>query len=194
MDVAEVSNETDWLDLVRRIMAADTAAETELVRRYQGGIRVIIGRLVRDQLTTEELSQETFRIILEKVRAGHLRDAERLSGFICAVARNVAIEYLRKRQRLTNQEGVGGAEQVSDPQPDPYEQLWRKEKAALVRRVIGELKAERDRQVLSRFYIAEEEKEQICADLGLSSQQFNSVLFRALKRYKELYTRQVGKG
>ena len=41
--------------------------------------------------------------------------------------------------------------------------------------------------------IAEEDKERICADLGLTSMQFNSVISRALKRFKELYLKRFGK-
>ena len=49
------------------------------------------------------------------------------------------------------------------------------------------MKSARDRQVLFRFYIAEENKEDICSDLGLSSLHFNRVLFRARERFRELY-------
>jgi hypothetical protein len=43
--------------------------------------------------------------------------------------------------------------------------------------------------VLFRFYLAEDKKEQICADLGLSGLHFNRVLHRARERYLELYKR-----
>jgi hypothetical protein len=56
------------------------------------------------------------------------------------------------------------------------------EEAAIVRRLIGELPTARDRQLLLRFYVAEEEKESIGADLGLDSLHFNRVLFRARQR------------
>jgi RNA polymerase sigma-70 factor (ECF subfamily) len=59
-----------------------------------------------------------------------------------------------------------------------------------VRKVLGELKSERDRQVLFRFYVAEEEKEKICASLGLTSLHFNRVLFRARERFRELYEQE----
>ena len=50
----------------------------------------------------------------------------------------------------------------------------------------------RDRQILLRFYIAEEDKDRIAADYGLSSLQLNRVLHRARQRYKELLTRRMG--
>jgi RNA polymerase sigma-70 factor (ECF subfamily) len=190
--VVKSSNETDWIEWLRRISAGDANAEEELVRRYKDGIAIIIQRIVRDETVAEDLSQDTFKIALEKIRDGDVREPERLSGFICGVARNLAIDAVRKMRRATNQEEVCNAEQVRDSQPDQFEQLWRKERAEIVRQTIGEMKVERDRELLFRYYIAEEDKDHICVDLGLTSQQFNSVVFRALKRYKELYTKRFG--
>ena len=173
-------------------MAGDADAETELVERYKDGIAIIIGRVVRNDAVTDDLSQETFRLVLEKIRRGEVRDPERLSGFICKVAANLALDYVRRMRRKVNQEEIGEAEQIRDPQADQFAALLQKERATIVRQVIDELKVERDREVLFRYYIAEEDKEQICADLKLSSRQFNSVRFRALNRYRELYIKRFG--
>jgi RNA polymerase sigma-70 factor (ECF subfamily) len=64
------------------------------------------------------------------------------------------------------------------------------EKAGIVRRILNELRPARDREVLYRFYIAEQEKEHICAELGLTSLHFNRILFRARERYRELYEKR----
>jgi len=191
--VVKAGKETDWAGWVWQITIGNATAEEELFRRYKDGIAIIIGRIVHNESVTEDLSQETFRISLEKIRDGDVREPERLSGFICGVARNLALDYVRKMRRLTNQEAIINAEQIRDPQPDQFEQLWRKERAGIVRKVINEIKVDRDREVLSRYYIAEEDKDQICADLSLTSHQFNSVIFRALKRYKKLYIKRLGK-
>ena len=193
MKPVKTSNEADWADWIWRITLGNQDAEEELFRRYKDGIAIIIGRIVHNEFATEDLSQETFKISLEKIRDGDVREPERLSGFICGVARNLAIDYVRKMRRLTNQEELIDAEQIRDPQPDQFEQLWRKERAEIVRQVINEIRVDRDREVLSRYYIAEEDKDQICANLGLTSPQFNSVIFRALKRYKELFKKRFSK-
>ena len=193
MNVVKAGNETDWADWVWRITLGNEDAEEELFRRYKDGVAIIISRIVHNEAVTEDLSQDTFRISLEKIRDGDLREPERLSGFVCGVARNLAHTYVRKTRRLTNSEEALDAEQIRDPQPDQYEQLWRKERAEIVRQLIDEIKVERDREVLFRHFIAEEDKDQICAEMGLSSPQFNSVIFRALRRYKELYIKRIGK-
>src|ERR1044072_3563847 len=135
-NVAKASNEADWAAWLWRITLGNADAEDELFRRYKDGIAIIIGRIVHNESVTEDLSQETFRISLEKIRDGDVREPERLSGFIGGVAQNIAIDYVRRMRRLTNHEEIGKAEQIRDPQPDQFEQLWRKERAEIVRQLI----------------------------------------------------------
>jgi RNA polymerase sigma-70 factor (ECF subfamily) len=189
----KASGETNLIEWVRRIEARDADAESELVHRYRDGIAIIINRIVRNETVTEDLSQETFKIVLEKMRDGSVREPERVSGFICSVARNLAIEHTRRMRRTASIEDIDEAGRINDPQPSPVDELLRREKARMVRQTLAELKNNRDREVIFRYYIAEEDKARICADLGLNSQQFNSVIFRALRRYKELYIKQFGK-
>jgi RNA polymerase sigma-70 factor (ECF subfamily) len=174
-------------DLVRRILAGEGSAEEELIRRYSRGVSIIIRRITRDDCLSDDLSQETFRLALTKIRRGDLRDAERLSGFICSLARNLAIESCRRTLKLEPFDDAEAAGSLSDPAPDQLYRLLQKETAAAVRQVLKELKSARDREVLYRFYIAEEEKDQICVDLGLSALHFNRVLYRARERFRELY-------
>ncbi len=186
------SNETELADLVRRIIVGDGRAEEELVRRYKDGVSIIIRKVVQNHFVTEDISQETFKKALEKIRHGDVREPERLSGFICSMARNLAIDYVRKERKASKETEIEKPELIPATAPDQFEQLYRKERAGIVRQVINELKVKRDREVILRYFIAEEDKDQICAELGLTRGQFNGVIFRALKRYKELYLKLVG--
>ncbi len=49
------------------------------------------------------------------------------------------------------------------------------------------MSVERDRELLSRYYLGQESKERIQTDHGLTSLQFNRVLHRARKRFQELW-------
>src|SRR5262245_6177057 len=179
-------------DLVTRILAGDELAEAELVERYSRGVAIIIRRDVRNSAVAEDLAQEVFRIALEKIRRGDVRQPEKLSGFMSSLARNLVIEHFRNsaRQQSLTEDDV--SKPLADPTPNPLEELLQKERAAIARQIINELKSDRDRQVLFRFYIAEEGKKRICEDLGLTSLHFNRVLFRARERYRELYEKATG--
>ena len=58
--------------------------------------------------------------------------------------------------------------------------------AGIVKRLLGEMSSPRDREVLVRFYLKEEERGTLCRSLGLTDLQFNRVIFRARERFREL--------
>jgi len=172
-------------------MSGDQQAEAELVERYSRGVTFILRRETGGASVADDLYQETFRIALEKIRRGDLREPEKLPGFVCGIARNLVIDYFRRAARQESLAETEEAPPLWRSAPNQLDELLQKEKAALVRQVINELPSDRDRQILFRFYIAEEEKERICVDLGLTGIHFNRVLHRARERYRELYEKAV---
>jgi RNA polymerase sigma factor (sigma-70 family) len=170
-------------DLVARIVTGDGRAEDEMVQRYRQGIFTIVRHLVGGGPALEDLTQESLLLAIAKVRRGEVRQPECLSGFVCSVARNIAIAYLRQPVLTAGAD----ASQAPSHEPDPQDEFLKTERAGAVRRALAEMKSARDREVLYRFYIAEETKESICARLRLSSLNFNRVLCRARERFRGLY-------
>jgi RNA polymerase sigma-70 factor, ECF subfamily len=181
MEPTAISDTCRRDDLVIRIKSGDRQAEAELIERYSRGVMIILRREVRNSAVAEDLYQEAFRIVLEKIRQGDVREPERLSGFICGVARNIVLAYFRRATHQGMLSQIEEASSIPYPAPDQLQELLQREKADLVRRVLKEMPNERDIQVLFRFYIAEDEKDQICADLGLTSLHFNRVLQYLIK-------------
>lgn len=181
-------------DLVQGIRAGDSRAEEELVARFGEGLSFLLRRWTRDRATAEDLYQETFRLALEKIRQGEVREPEKLAGFLRSLAKNLSLyHYRRGSLREVREEDLETvATHVSDPASgEPLGRLLASEKAALVRQVLAELASDRDRQVLFRFYIAEEDKEHLRSDLGLSGPELNMILFRARRRFRDLYERRA---
>ncbi len=190
-------------ELVAAILSGDRQAEEDLVERYSRGVWIIVQEVLGDRPESEDFYQETFRVALEKLRSGEVREPEKLSGFLSALARNLAIGYLRREARRKTDVGLDPVEEMAEagmgplafqPPESQLGRLLRKEKVPLVHRVLAELQSERDRQLLFRYYLAEEDKEQICEDLGLSSLHFNRVVHRARQRYRVLYEKAAGAG
>jgi RNA polymerase sigma-70 factor (ECF subfamily) len=174
-------------DLVRRIGAGDARAESEMVGRYSRGLLFHLRRMTGDPTWSDDLHQETFRVVLERLRQGGIADPGRLAGFLLATGRNLFLGGWRKQKRRGERDVAdSSAIDPVDPAAGQLTRLVREEENRKVRRLIGELGTDRDRQLLFRFYVADEEKETICSDLGLSSLHFNRVLFRARQRFREL--------
>jgi len=157
-------------------------------------VAVILDRHTNGRPEAEDLFQDTFRLGLEKLRRGELREPAKLPGFLAQIARSLAIEHYRKAARRKTDADSDAVLEAVAPSASPLSGLLERESSALVRQVLHELANERDRQILLRFYIAEEDKDRISADYGLSSLQFNRVLHRARQRYKELLTERLGSG
>ena len=173
-------------DLVRRILAGDRAAEDELVQRYANGVRFVISQSAPDPSAMDDVYQETFCLALQKIRRGEVREPERLSGFIVGLARNLLIDHFRRTSRRQAREEPADDTPLYSPEPSQLDRLVQEQRKALARRVLAAMPSERDRTVLSRFYIADDDKDRICEELGLSSLHFNQVLFRARERFKKL--------
>ena len=183
----------DAAELVRRIQSGEPDAEADLVRRYRRGVTVIVARAGRGRVPIDDLCQDVLTAAIEKIRANAVRGPERLSGFIAGLARMMVMDYLRREHSRSIIEAR--IPRVPDVQaPEAVDRLLQEEQAAIVREVLAELDADRDREILFRFYLQEDDKEQICRDLGLTPVHFNRVLFRARERYRELYKRRAARG
>jgi RNA polymerase sigma-70 factor (ECF subfamily) len=185
-ETPEPSAWTEAAELVQRIQRGDPEAEAEFVRRYRRGVTVIVAKAGRGRVPVEDLCQDVLTTAIQKARARAIRGPERLSGFVAGLARMVVMDYIRKEQSRAAIEARIPSARRAHP-PEAVNQLLQQEQAAMVRTVLGELESDRDREILFRFYLAEDDKERICRDLGLTAIHFNRVLFRARERFRELY-------
>ena len=172
--------------IARRIQAGDISAEPALVERFGRGVRTILRHAAREPSVVDDLYQETFRVALERIRAGGLRDPAQLGSFLASLARHLATEHFR-RARRGEFEDPSVLEQMPAPASGSVEAIAQRQEAELVRRLVDELPTHRDREVLRRFYLTSDDKDLICGDLGLNRLQFNRVLYRARERFRALW-------
>jgi RNA polymerase sigma-70 factor (ECF subfamily) len=172
--------------LAERVTRGDTAAEEALVKRFQRGVMQILLSETPDRELARDLAQETFVIVIQRLRSGPLDDPLRLAAYVAQTARNLLIaenrRFVRRRTRLDPDAVDAAADDTA------HQELAREADSAagVVRKLLAQLKSERDRQVMVRFYLDEEPKASICKDLQLSDLQFNQVLFRARDRLRQL--------
>lgn len=190
----DVKHEYSFTELAHRIKAGDKSAEDHLSRRISPGITQIIIRKTGNFAQAQELCQETLIVVLTRLRTQPLDDPERLPAFAAQVARNLLMAERRKERRRrtdSNSETVNEAPDLSEGQEADAE----RESAALaIRTVLQEMKSVRDRTLLVRYYLKDEDKKEICRELGLSEVSFNVVLFRARNRFLELLTKRGIRG
>lgn len=172
-------------DLVSRLETGDSQAEDELVRHYVPTVRLILLRRTRNAQLANDLCQDTFVIALRRLRGGELRDPQALSAFIHKIAVNLSIEHFRYEKRF-----VYAPDEIISlhkPQRDKKVQHIDQGRARkLIEQALGQLGVARDREILQRFFLQDEDKTAICSDLHLRPEHFDKVLFRAKQRMRKL--------
>jgi RNA polymerase sigma-70 factor, ECF subfamily len=189
MTTEEVGPKTDTLNeiLCRRIQAGDLDAEAMLVAQLQSGLRLVANRAAGgDFELAHDVCQEALVIIIRRLRTTGLENPALLAAFAAQTARNLVTAARRKTLRQRTESYAETIEAIADPRPAAQEQLSAGGIAAILNRILAELPGERDRTVLIRFYLKEDDKSDICRDLNLSELGFNQVIFRARNRLRQL--------
>lgn len=169
--------------LVARIAGGDRSAETELVQRFERGVRALIRRHCRSgDPVVDDLVQDVLTDVIEQLRAGGIRDGAALPAYIRSTAvYATTAEYRRRRpmQSVDALENLAGGE-------NPHTHVDVAQRAALLRRLLEEMPIARDREILSRFYLVEQDKDAVCRDLDIDPSHFHRVVFRARERFRAL--------
>jgi RNA polymerase sigma factor (sigma-70 family) len=175
----------DWPRLVALVRDGDTEGLEQLYRLFARGIRFYLCR----QLGAQELDDkvhDTFLVIVQAVQKGDLREPERLMGFVRTIVRRQTTYYInanmQKRREEVNLETSG---RLSDVSRSPEQSAISHETRGLILRVLGRM-GDRDRQILTRFYLYEQPQEQICDEMDLSETQFRLLKSRAKSRFGQL--------
>lgn len=190
--MTEILDGRQCRELVAAVQAGDRGAEERLVQSFGRGVALLLHRHTGSGPEAEDLYQETFRVAIEKIRGGDLREPEKVPAFLSSLARNLATEHYRKAQRRKTDPAGDDLPELVSTAPSQLDLIEDRESAALVRQVLRELRNDRDREILVRYYLADHDRETVANDLGLTSLQLNRVLHRARQRYKACFLARVG--
>jgi RNA polymerase sigma-70 factor (ECF subfamily) len=157
-----------------------------LISTNYPGLRSLISRAVRDRALANDLLNEAVAITCEHLRSGRIAQRERIAGYVYQVALNLLRNYRRKlSERDDRRAGTQALDMLASADTSDKERL-EAQMATRVRDLVEGLPTARDREIVTRFYLDEDEKETICRDLGLSPLHFDKVIFRARQRMRVL--------
>jgi len=155
------------------------AAESELCRRLAPRVRLYGLRHLRDPASAGDLVQEVLLLTLERLRAGRVREPDRLVSFVFGACRLVVANRRRGRRRRTDLLDRHAGAFPSRTEPD----LLRLDLDRL-RECLGRL-AERERAVLVDTFYAELPSAAIADRLGLTPDNVRTVRHRAFVRLRD---------
>jgi RNA polymerase sigma-70 factor (ECF subfamily) len=160
----------------------DPDAENYLVAHFTRPVRLKLRSRLRAPELIEDASQETFLRVLRYFSSGKTLDNPgSLPGFIHTVCHNVALEFLRAHTKQC--QIPENAPEVVDSGPGPESRLDAGRRVELVGKVLGEM-SEKDRQLLRRVFLDEEDKDAVCRDFQVDRGYLRVLLHRARNRFR----------
>ena len=169
--------------LARRIAesgaAPDSAAEAELYRRLAPRVRLYGLRHLRDRHVAADLVQQVLLMMLEGLRAGKVREPERIASYVLGTCRMTVLEMRRgtRRREVLLETWSDANETFEAPEPlalDPD-------------RLAGCLAAlsERERSVVVLTFFDEKPADEVGTELAISAGNVRVIRHRALARLRE---------
>jgi RNA polymerase sigma-70 factor, ECF subfamily len=170
------------------VQKGDPDAFASLLGRYQNRLYRYLLRWVREPAAAEDLFQQTWMRVIQHIRRF---DAKRnFDAWLFAVARNIVIDYLRRRRPGSLEEPVDDDLTLSGllatGAPGPLDQVLRSEIIELVRRAL-ESQPPVYREILSLRFVEEMKLEEIAEVLSVPLGTVKTRLARALERLRRSF-------
>ncbi|HEX9793166.1 MAG TPA: sigma-70 family RNA polymerase sigma factor [Planctomycetota bacterium] len=167
-------------DLLARFQAGEVQAFTDLVGEMGPRLRGFFLRQGSDGATADDLTQNVFLRVLQG--ADRYQESGRLDAYLLRIARNLWIDHRRRRRPW----GLGDdAPEPVDEGAGPLELASLDDRAALVRRALGELD-EAARELLELAVLQRLPYREVGAILGVPVGTVKSRVYYALRRLRAI--------
>ena len=183
---AQTSEPTDW-ELIEQVRRRDHGAMATLYDRYARPVYSVALRILREPRMAEDMVQDAFLTVWQRPEA-YQPERGGFGPWILRVGRNRAIDVLRRGSREqfdADDDPVGFAERLVDPEPEPGEQVWSRDVAARVRGALGAL-SEPQREVIELAYFRGLTQSEMAARLDIPLGTVKTRVRTALRRLAEI--------
>ena len=156
--------------LIKQYVQGNEACLEMLITRHKDRIFTTIILIVKDSYIAEDLFQETFIKIIKNLKKGKYNEEGKFLPWAVRIARNMAIDYFRKKKRMPTVTGSDGEDvfrKLKINNDNVEEQMIRTERENVVREAINRLPAEQ-RQVLILRHYGDLSFKEIAAMTGVS--------------------------
>jgi RNA polymerase sigma-70 factor (ECF subfamily) len=172
-------------NLVSSIRSGQVDGMEELYALFSKWIKMYLQYRLGPQESDDKV-HDTFVAVVRAIRRGDVREPERLMAFVRTIVRRLVVAHIdrvvRRGAETIDSELIA---RIVDPAGNPEEVAIFRERTELIARVLDEL-SRRDCEILTRFYLDEQGKDQIRSEMGLSGTQFRLLKTRAKVRFGEL--------
>jgi RNA polymerase sigma-70 factor, ECF subfamily len=177
---------------VERLRSGDAYIEEHFVTYFSELIRLKLRSRLNSKEAIEDVRQETFMRVLALLRGdGGIRQPDRLGPFVSSVCNHVLLEHYRSKKRLEANIDDETAAAVAGREPSALSLLEAKDNERVVRQILNQL-TERDRRLLQSVLLEERDKDEVCAEFGISREYLRVLVHRAKQSFKSFYINRLG--
>jgi RNA polymerase sigma factor (sigma-70 family) len=174
-----------WVALVEGVKSGDRGAMEELYANFSRGVRYYFCKHL-GPADLDDRVHDAYLTVVHAIRNGSLREPAALMGFVKTIIRRQVAAGIdevvqSRRERAEFDAGV----LIPDERQNPEQEAIGKQKIDLMAQVLREI-SDRDREILTRFYVHNQSQEEICQAMGLTETQFRLLKSRAKARFGEL--------
>ena len=171
----------DDVELIRRTLAGDNNAFSELVEKYQKQVHALAWRKIGDFHTAEDITQDTFLKAYQRLHT--LKEPHRFAGWLYVIATRRCLALFRQKRLQTQvieniDTPVSNKDAYSQHIAEEQAKTIVKEQQEVVKKLLATLK-ESDRTVITLYYFGEMTCEEMSEFLGVSANTIKSRLRRA---------------
>ena len=177
---------------VEKLRAGDAHIEGHFVNYFSELIRLKLRSRLNSKEAIEDVRQETFKRVLTLLRGkGGLRQPDRLGPFVNSVCKHVLFEHYRSQKRTEATIDHEVEATIAGREPSALSLLEAKDTERVVRQILNQL-PERDRRLLQSVLLEERNKDEVCAEFGITREYLRVLLHRAKLSFKSSYTSRLG--
>ncbi len=186
-----VSNKLTDAQLIQLYKRGDESAFAELLGRYKTKVYTTIYMIVKDRYIAEDLFQETFIKVVNRLTAGTYNEEGKFGMWVSRIAHNLAIDHFRRQKRypmILTEDGKNVFNTL-DFTEDSVEDLKVKQDTHAVLKQLIQTLPEAQREVLIMRHYAEMNFKDIAEATGVSINtalgRMRYALINLRKKFKE---------
>ncbi|MFY0688480.1 MAG: sigma-70 family RNA polymerase sigma factor [Cyclobacteriaceae bacterium] len=165
--------------LVNRILDGDQRAFELLIKQHQRLVAHMIGRLIDNDEDRQELSQDIFVKVYQKL--GEFDFRSKLSTWIATIAYRHAINFLKKNKKWSEQEDIENIDLIAERSDGIDEKSLADYLHTYIEKLPGQYKT-----MLTLFHVEGMSYPEMVEITGLPEGTVKNYLFRARKKLRKM--------
>lgn len=133
---------------------------------------------------SEDLAHDALIVLLQRVRDDALDEPERAYSYLVGIARRLHIAAQRKSYRRQTDADSDLVEQTGTRATAPDQLMAAQELTTLTRKLVEKLGVDRDRLLVQKHYLFDQDSRAVQQDLQLNAEQIHRLLYRCRQRLR----------